>query len=154
MLSQIIIRKAIVDDAEAIIQFNKSMALETESLILDDDIISKGVRHILSNPNSAFYIVAELNNKIIASLMITTEWSDWRNGFFWWIQSVYVVSEFRRKGIYKKLYNFVKELSESKEDVIGFRLYVELNNIIAINTYKSLGMNETHYRLYEELIAK
>jgi ribosomal protein S18 acetylase RimI-like enzyme len=105
---------------------------------------------MIDNPQMGFYLVVELDNNIQASLMVTTEWSDWRNGMFWWIQSVYVRSAYRRQGLYRELYERVKELAEQEPAVCGFRLYVERDNLTAQKTYQSLGMSETDYRLYEE----
>ncbi len=145
------IRRAYQTDEEIIIEFNKAMAFETEEMLLQHNIISEGVRNMIENPSLGFYIVAESDNQIIGSLMITTEWSDWRNGIFWWIQSVYVLPEHRRHGVYRNMYKFIKYLAESNPEICGFRLYVEKQNIIAQDTYKALGMEETHYRLFEEL---
>ena len=143
------IRKADKSDVETIAQFNINMAMETENKVLPREIITKGVETMIDNPHLGYYLMAEVDGKIVGSLMVTTEWSDWRNGLFWWIQSVYVVEEFRRKGIYSALYNHVKELSAS-ENVCGFRLYVEKENTIAQKTYEKLGMSATHYLMYEE----
>ena len=128
------------------------MALETEHKILMPEVIGAGVRRLIENPAMGFYIVAE-NEKgeVVAGLLITTEWSDWRNGIFWWIQSVYVVSEWRRQGVYRRLYEHVRELAEADPAVCGFRLYVEKDNANAQQTYASLGMSPTDYLIYEEL---
>jgi len=147
----ITIREATLTDSIKIIEFNKLMAFETENLILADDKITQGVISVLENPELGFYLVAELNGNVVGSLMITYEWSDWRNGLLWWIQSVYVVKEFRRKGIFSSLYHYVRELIKNKENVKGLRLYVEHENFKAQKTYRKLGMTETHYRLYEEI---
>jgi ribosomal protein S18 acetylase RimI-like enzyme len=106
---------------------------------------------MIENPQMGFYLVVELDNGIQASLMITTEWSDWRNGMFWWIQSVYVRPAYRRQGLYRELYARVKELAEQEPAVCGFRLYVERDNTNAQQTYAALGMAETDYRMFEEL---
>jgi len=118
------------------------------------EVISAGVKTMIDNPQWGFYLVVELDNGIQASLMVTTEWSDWRNGMFWWIQSVYVRPEYRRQGLYRELYERVKELAEQEPSVCGFRLYVERDNATAQKTYMALGMSETEYRIYEELIPK
>lgn len=146
------IRKAVETDADTIIRFNTSMAMETENKVLDPDKIGPGVHGLLEKPQYGFYMMAEHNGSVIGSLMITYEWSDWRNGLFWWIQSVYVVPEFRRKGVYRSMYEAIKEMASSEPDVCGFRLYVEKENTIALRTYHDLGMNETHYRMYEEIM--
>lgn len=149
MLQNLKIRKANKSDIETIAQFNINMAMETENKVLPREIITKGVETMINNPHMGFYLTAEVEGQIAGSLMVTTEWSDWRNGLFWWVQSVYVVEEFRRKGIYSALYKYVKDLSKD-ENVCGFRLYVEKENTVAQKTYENLGMVETHYLLYEE----
>jgi len=151
MQNTIQIRKAKVHDSRIIADFNKAMALETENTILEDKVIASGVSNLLNHPERGFYLIAEIEGQIAGSLMITTEWSDWRNVLFWWIQSVYIKPEHRRKGIYRALCNYVKQLADVEQIICGFRLYVEKNNHIAQNTYKSLGMSETHYLVYEEM---
>ena len=127
------------------------MALETEGKVLMPQVIGAGVRHLLRHPDSGFYLVAESGGEVIAALMITTEWSDWRNGEFWWIQSVYVRAERRRQGVYRRLYRFVQTLAAKKRGVCGFRLYVEQSNRRAQATYRASGMQRTHYLVYEHL---
>ena len=151
MPNEILIRLAEMHDALAITEFNRAMALETEQKELIPEVISRGVDKLLNNPDLGFYVVAERDNEIIGSLMVTPEWSDWRNGLFWWIQSVYIKPNERRKGIYTKLYHFIQESANNNPSICGFRLYVEKTNIIARNTYEALGMMETNYRIYEEL---
>jgi ribosomal protein S18 acetylase RimI-like enzyme len=144
------IRLATPADAGALIEFNAAMALETEGKELLPDVIGAGVRSLLGNPAAGFYLLAEQDN-VVGSLMITKDWSDWRNGTFWWIQSVYVRPEFRRKGVYKSLYRHVQELASKDPAVCGFRLYVERENERAQATYSALGMKQTHYLVFEEL---
>jgi ribosomal protein S18 acetylase RimI-like enzyme len=127
------------------------MARETEGIELIPEVISAGVKAMIENPQMGFYLVVELDNGIQASLMVTTEWSDWRNGMFWWIQSVYVRPAYRRQGLYRELYERVKEMAEQEPAVCGYRLYVERDNVNAQKTYQSLGMSETDYKLCEEL---
>ena len=146
-----IIRRAMSQDADELAAFNISMARETEGVDLIPEVIGAGVRAMIDNPQMGFYLVVELDNGIQASLMVTTEWSDWRNGMFWWIQSVYVRPQYRRQGLYRELYARVKEMAEQEPSVCGFRLYVERENRRAQLTYESLGMSETEYRLFEEL---
>ncbi len=138
-------------DIERIAEFNTVMALETEALRLRPERICAGVRHLIAHSELGFYLVAEHNGFIVGSLLVTTEWSDWRNGLFWWIQSVYVQADFRQRGVYKALYAKVKSLAADTPSVCGFRLYVEQDNRRAQDTYRRLGMNQTHYRIYEEL---
>lgn len=144
------IYKAELKDAKDISIFNILMAKETEGKDLDEGLILSGVQAMINNPQMGFYLVAKRLDIVVASLMVTTEWSDWRNGVFWWIQSVYVKPEYRRQGIYRKLYEHVRQLSAEIENVCGFRLYVERDNMIAQNTYKKLGMEETYYKMFEE----
>jgi ribosomal protein S18 acetylase RimI-like enzyme len=145
------IRLANNQDAPAIAQFNSAMALETEGKRLMPTVIGAGVANLIANPERGFYLVCEDKAGPIASLMITTEWSDWRNGNFWWIQSVYVKPEFRKQGIYRSMYEHLKALSLADGNVCGFRLYVEKDNTTAQKTYRSLGMSETDYLVYEEM---
>ena len=145
------IRLATREDAQALIAFNSAMALETERKELLPEVIGAGVQALLDNPASGFYVVAEEGGRVVGSLLVTREWSDWRNGDFWWIQSVYVHPDFRRQGIYKRLYRYVQELASQDAKVCGFRLYVERENDRAQSTYRALGMKETRYLVYEEL---
>jgi len=96
--------------------------------------------------------VAENGGEIVGSLMVIFEWSDWRNGFFWWVQSVYVKPEYRRRGVFKKLYEYVRRAASERDDVCGLRLYVEKDNDMAQTVYGRLGMKKTNYRLYEDLL--
>ena len=127
------------------------MAFETEGAELNPEVALAGARRLIREPNLGFYLVAECAREVVGALMITTEWSDWRNGVFWWIQSVYVIPRWRRRGVYRRLYEQVKELAGANPDVCGYRLYVERENTVAQSTYRSVGMAETHYRMYEEL---
>jgi ribosomal protein S18 acetylase RimI-like enzyme len=145
------LRLATRDDAQSLIQFNAAMALETEKKELLPEVIGAGVHSLLGNPASGFYVVADGDGRVVGSLLITKEWSDWRNGDFWWIQSVYVRPEWRRKGVYKRLYRHVQELAANDPRVCGFRLYVERENGRAQATYRKLGMKETRYLVFEEL---
>src|SRR5437660_12776063 len=127
-MAAIKIRRAQPRDAPALIAFNSAMALETERKRLMPHVIAAGVRGLLRRPDSGFYTVAELAGEVIAALMVTKEWSDWRNGDFWWIQSVYVRPEHRRRGVYKRLYRYLQALAARQRAVCGFRLYVEQGN--------------------------
>lgn len=147
------IRLARRSDAAAMVEFNQAMALETEGKRLDTAVLTAGVESVFGDEKKGFYVVAEETSGIIGGLMVTYEWSDWRNGWFWWIQSVYILPEHRGKKIYCKLYEFVKELAQTNGNVCGFRLYVEKENVNAQRVYEKLGMEETHYLMYEELTA-
>lgn len=145
-----IIRKAKPEDAAVIIDFQQKMAWETEKLILVHEKITGGVTAVLHNPTRGQYWVAEENGMVISSLLITYEWSDWRNSEVWWFQSVYVIPGMRRKGIFRSMYEHIKYEAE-KQGIAGLRLYVETNNSGAQKTYESLGMQSEHYRMYEWL---
>jgi ribosomal protein S18 acetylase RimI-like enzyme len=151
MTEELRIRKAGRNDAGAIARFNRCMALETEGKALIEERVQAGVRRLIDEPSLGFYVVAESGGEPVGCLMVTQEWSDWRNGLFWWIQSVYVEPAARRRGIYRRLYAFVRELAQDEPGVCGFRLYVERENSVAQRTYASLGMAETAYRVYEEM---
>ena len=146
------IRLAEESDTTALVEFNQAMALETEGKILDSQILQSGVESVFHDEKKGFYVVAEDGGQIVGGLMITFEWSDWRDGWFWWIQSVYILPIFRGRGIYRLLYDFVKESAREKEDVCGFRLYVEKENTSAQKVYEKLGMETSHYLMYEEMI--
>jgi len=129
------------------------MAEETEGKHLDATVLTAGVNAVFDNRKHGFYLVAEVDGTVIGSLLVTTEWSDWRNGEFWWVQSVYVDPAFRRKGVYRSLYRVVRERAVQLPQVCGCRLYVERENHTAQATYKQLGMNDTGYRVFEEMIV-
>ncbi|HXF42649.1 MAG TPA: GNAT family N-acetyltransferase [Pyrinomonadaceae bacterium] len=152
------IRLAEASHAEAIKEFNKRMADETEGLQLNEQVLEDGVKAVFEGggqgylADKGFYLVAEDGEMIVGCLLITREWSDWRNAWFWWIQSVYVLPEYRGKGVYRRLYEFVKEEARRLGIIAGFRLYVEHDNYTAQQVYKKLGMSESHYLMFEELI--
>ncbi len=148
---EVIIRKAETKDIEKLIQFQIRMAKETENLLLDEKTVYKGVKKIFTHPELGQYYVACIDDKVVASLLITPEWSDWRNGWIWWIQSVFVEPEFRQKGIYKSMYHDLKQKIENSSNLFGLRLYVDKRNKNAVKVYKQLGMNNEHYELFEWL---
>ena len=145
-------REAVADDAAILAGFNRAMALETESKSLAMETLLPGVRAVLRDPRHGFYVVADTGREIAGSLLVTYEWSDWRNGRIWWIQSVYVRPDFRRRGIYRTLHGFVRERARAAGEVVRIRLYVERDNAAAQRTYAALGMTETPYRIYEEML--
>ena len=147
----LVIRRAEMRDADTIAAFNARMAHETEGKELIPEVIGAGVRKLLATPTLGFYLVAEHEGRVIANLMVTNEWSDWRNGLFWWIQSVYVDAAYRRQGVYRRMYEEVRSLARADAGGCGFRLYVEKENDVAHATYAALGMQETGYFMYEEL---
>ena len=137
-------------DAVKIAGFNNAMAVETESRALPEKTVSAGVNAVFDSDEKGFYVVAECGREVVGALMVTYEWSDWRNGFFWWIQSVYVEPGHRRRGIYRALYEFVAARAKSSENVYGFRLYAEKDNSVAHKVYESLGMSKTGYIVFEQ----
>ena len=147
------IRLAQAHDAPVLAEFNIAMARETEGKRLLPPVVGAGVRRMLAEPALGFYLVAEAGGEVAGSLMVTTEWSDWRNGRFWWIQSVYVRPEWRRRGVFRALYRRLGETAENEPDVCGFRLYVERENAAAQATYRALGMDGTDYLLFEQMKA-
>ena len=151
MSQDIVVRHAGAGDADILVAFNLAMALETEGKVLAEETASRGVAGLFANPNLGFYVVAEAGGEVVGSLMITTEWSDWRNGSFWWVQSVYVRPDSRRQGVYRSLYRFVQDLAADDDNVCGFRLYAERGNSTAQQAYRALGMEETSYVMFEEL---
>lgn len=144
------IRRAVADDIDRIVEFNLAMARESEDKGLNAETLRAGVAAVLAEPANGFYLVAEADGQPAGSLMVTTEWSDWRNGRFWWIQSVFVAPEHRRLGIYSRLHDSVRRAAQADGQCCGLRLYVERNNIGAQATYARLGMAPTHYDLFEE----
>ena len=144
----IIIRKAVLSDASSITDFQLKMALETEGIFLDRETVSKGVNGVFKDTSRGQYYVAETGGKTVASLLVTGEWSDWRNSNVWWLQSVYVVPGYRRRGIFREMYTFISKMAED-QDIAGLRLYVETGNKKAQLTYKALGMSSGHYAFYE-----
>lgn len=146
------IRPATTDDLDVLARFNEAMAKETENKTLDPDTIRNGIQTMLNEQRQGFYRVAERDDRVVGSLMITTEWSDWRNATFWWIQSVYVRPDARRTGVYTALHRHVQKEAANKEEVCGLRLYVERGNTSARDTYEHLGMTETSYRMYEKML--
>jgi GNAT superfamily N-acetyltransferase len=144
-----IYRRAHPADLQSIIDFQIAMAWETEQVRLDASTCAKGVRAVFENPAQGIYYVAEHSSRVVGVTLTTYEWSDWRNGVVWWIQSVYVVPEFRRQGIYSGIYAYIQNLAESDLTVRGIRLYVDRRNTTAQEVYTRLGMNGEHYQVFE-----
>ena len=143
------VSKAQQSDIKEIIQFNINMAMETENKKLNKETVTKGVQEVFNTPSLGYYIIVKDSSGILGCLMITYEWSDWRNGLFWWIQSVYVKKTYRRQGVFRKMYKFINERAIADKKCTGIRLYVENNNSIAQKVYNNLGMTETYYKLFE-----
>jgi GNAT superfamily N-acetyltransferase len=146
---EIKIRRAGLADAPVIADFNLRLAKETEGLRLNAARVSAGVTALLNDPSKGVYFVAEANGTVVGQLMITYEWSDWRNGNLWWIQSVYVKDEFRAQGIFRRLFAHLKTLAQQQNDVPALRLYVHDENTRAHRSYEKLGMSRTKYEVFE-----
>jgi GNAT superfamily N-acetyltransferase len=144
-----VIRRGQLEDLEAIVSHNRAMAGETEDRVLNEQACRAGTRAVLENPENGFYVVAEDNSRVIGQLLVTREWSDWRNGFFWWIQSVYVIPEARWRGVFRTLYTRLLDDARNAKNVCGLRLYVDKHNRTAQAVYRSLGIKETRYEMYE-----
>jgi ribosomal protein S18 acetylase RimI-like enzyme len=147
---EIRIRQATGDDLEGIVDSNIALARESEAKVLRRATVLAGVRAGLKDPKRSTYFVAEIGEEVVGQTMVTTEWSDWRNGWFWWIQSVYVDRAHRDRGVFRALYRHIRSLARSRGDVRGLRLYVEKDNGPAISTYVHLGMKASGHVLYEE----
>jgi GNAT superfamily N-acetyltransferase len=145
------IRSATLEDLATIVEFNRLLAQETESIELSVELLTDGVRAALLDSNKARYFVAEVDGQIIGQLMHTREWSDWRNGDIWWLQSVYVVESARRQGVFRALVEHVTQLALSTPGVVGLRLYVEEHNDRAAATYDRLGLAEAGYVVRERI---
>jgi GNAT superfamily N-acetyltransferase len=143
------IRKANPVDANAIASFQVDMAWETEQYQLDPETVQKGVAAVFTYENRGCYYVATANNEVVASLLTTFEWSDWRNCTVLWIQSVFVKPEFRKQGIFAQLYKHIKQEVDNNPSLAGIRLYVDITNLPAQEVYQRLGMKGDHYKVFE-----
>ena len=147
-----IITRGEICDIDRIVQFQADMAMESEGYILDKEKVTKGVKAAMNDESKGIYWVAKTDNKIIGSLMLTREWSDWNNEWYWWIQSVYVMPEYRKHGVYKAMYSVVKDAAR-ESNVSQIRLYVDKTNHPAQKAYQRLGMQESHYLMFEEDVS-
>jgi RimJ/RimL family protein N-acetyltransferase len=145
------IRSARPEDAATIIEFQIRMAIETEGIELDRPTVIRGVQAVFEDPAKGQYWVAEADGRVVGSLLTTYEWSDWRNGTVLWIQSVYVPLELRRSGVYRRLYECLRERVLASPDLRGIRLYVDRRNTAAQRVYERLGMSREHYEMFEWL---
>ena len=148
------IRLATSDDLECIVEYNMRLASETEDKHLDRDTLRQGVLALLKDPNKGRYFVAVHERNVIGQLMHTREWSDWRNGDIWWLQSVYIAEPFRRKGVFRKLFEHLWNEAQSSSDVVGVRLYVEVENLAAQETYANMGLIQPGYFVMENLTKR
>jgi len=143
------IREAINKDIPHLLDFQLKMALETENITLEISSLTQGVNRLFKDPTKGRYYVAEENDEVLGCLMTTYEWSDWRNGTVLWVQSVYVARDHRGKGVYKKMYEYLRQLVHDDPDLRGIRLYVDKRNVSAQGVYSALQMNGEHYQLFE-----
>jgi len=154
LLPQLTVRPAGRDDVDSIVAFSAAMAMETEQRQLDQARLREGTQSLLGTPSLGFFMVAEVQVAqrpvLVGQLMITYEWSDWRNGVFWWIQSVYVDPNWRRRGVFRRMVEEVMASAKAAPDVCGVRLYVEQNNHAAQTVYQRLGLRPSGYKVYEQ----
>ena len=143
------VRAATTSDRDTICLFNSLLAEESEGKRLDPATLRPGVSALLADPHKGYYFIAESAGDVLGQLGITFEWSDWRNGWFWWIQSVYVTKEARRRGVFRALFEHVRQKAEAQGDVIGIRLYVETDNHVAHAVYRDMGLEWTTYKVME-----
>jgi GNAT superfamily N-acetyltransferase len=143
------VRLARHDDISLMVRWAEAMAQETEDKQLDTATVTHGIENAIDDARRAVYFMAEIDGEPVGTMMYTREWSDWRNAWWWWIQSVYVPPEHRRKGVYRSMFLHVQELARQQGDVYGLRLYVERENVWAQRTYEQLGMHDAGYRMYE-----
>jgi GNAT superfamily N-acetyltransferase len=150
----VMIRDAVPADRQVIVDFNRLLAIETEHTTLDQSILEQGVARALAGPDRLRYWVAELAQKdgprVVGQTAVSREWSDWRNGWIWWLQSVYVATEFRGQGVFRALYQHLRQEARSASDVIGLRLYVDNENVAAQQTYQAIGLKPGGYSVLEE----
>lgn len=151
--ARFVIRDAQPSDHAMIVEFNRRLAEETEGKRLDPEVLDRGVARALTDPDRLRYWVVEQagGRTIVAQTAVSLEWSDWRNGWIWWLQSVYVVAEHRGRGLFRALYQHIREEAAAESDVIGIRLYVEEANHRAQRTYQALGLKPGGYSVFEEL---
>jgi ribosomal protein S18 acetylase RimI-like enzyme len=144
-------REANINDHLVIAGFQQKMAYETEHIHLKTETVTAGVKSVFDNPGKGKYYVVDDNGKVVSSLLTTYEWSDWRNSWVIWIQSVFVLPEYRKKGVFRMMYEEIKKIVDTNSDYSGIRLYVDRTNEKAIQTYEAIGMHGEHYRLFEDM---
>ena len=149
MVRDVLVREANVSDISILVGYNQAMASETENIILNEDTLRLGIEKVIKLKD-CHYFVAELDGKIVGQSMITSEWSDWRNGVMWWIQSVYVNPDYRKKGVFTSILNYIETLVAKQPEVKALRLYVMQSNEVGISAYENLGMKNTSYVVYEK----
>jgi GNAT superfamily N-acetyltransferase len=145
------IRTATVTEIAMLIGFQQRLARETENLELDITTLKKGMQAMFQDPSKGVYYVAVEGQQIVGCFMITFEWSDWRNGMVWWLQSVYVIDAYRKHGVFRLMYNHLMNVIQNDPSIMGLRLYVDKTNTRAQQVYTTMGMNGEHYTLYERM---
>lgn len=148
-MSNITIRLGTPSDVDVLVASQQAMASETEGKTLDPPQLRKGINTVFNSSDKGFYLVAQAKGAVVGTLLITYEWSDWRNATFWWVQSVYVDPSWRRHGVYSAMHEYVRETASARKDVCGLRLYVDKDNHVAQQTYANLGMINSRYDMYE-----
>jgi GNAT superfamily N-acetyltransferase len=138
-----------LSDAAVVAEFNIRLAAETEDLHLEPECVQAGVEALLKDPAKGIYFLAEVDGAVVGQVMITYEWSDWRNGNLWWLQSVYVKNEFRGRGVFRRLFEHIESLARARQDVPALRLYMHSENSRARRSYEKLGMKQTQYEVFE-----
>lgn len=151
---EIQIEQATLDDCDIITEFNIQLAQETESKSLNQELVRTGVMESLSDTRGCRYFVARYQERVIGQVMFTREWSDWRNGEFWWFQSVYVDPDYRRQGVFQQLSEHIQSLAQANPDVVGLRLYVEKENEHAQSTYRKIGFDFPGYHVMEKMLER
>jgi ribosomal protein S18 acetylase RimI-like enzyme len=149
MQPDINVRRAKVSDIPHLVDFQMRLARETENVTLDAEILSKGMMAMFDDPTKGFYNVAEIENEVVGCHMVTYEWSDWRNGMVYWLQSVYVKEQYRKNGVFKFMFSTLKNQIDNDPAIRGLRLYVDKTNVRAQKVYGSMGMNGDHYSVFE-----
>ena len=147
----IIIREACESDLSILIEYNRALAKETENLSLNTNVLRLGIQNALKLEN-CHYFVAELDGNVVGQTMITSEWSDWRNAEMWWLQSVYVHPDYRKRGVFHSIFKYIEIISKKNHSVKSLRLYVMQNNVVGLKTYRNIGMDDSGYLVYEKTL--
>ena len=145
----LVIRTFTKADIPVIANFQQRLAEETENVTLDRNKLVKGIEAMLSDPNRGTYYLAELDGQVVGCHSITFEWSDWRNGMVWWLQSLYVIESQRKNGVFKKMFEHLQRTINNDPNIVGLRLYVDKTNTRAQQVYQAMGMNGEHYSVFE-----
>jgi ribosomal protein S18 acetylase RimI-like enzyme len=151
LMTPVLVRDATPADAERIVRWNMLLAEESEAKQLSVDVLTRGVRRVLADRSKGRYFLADVDGRPAGQTMVTYEWSDWRDGQIWWIQSVYVEPGFRRRGVYRALHRHVIATAKADGGVVGLRLYVERNNVLAQQVYQNCGLANAGYIVFERM---